>query len=174
MQKTNNAQNVNLIYARSLGNVIGNGNDLPWRIPGDLKRFKDLTMGGVVVMGRKTWESLPKKPLAGRINIVLTSTQTEKDGDGVFFASSMGRVQSLMRQNHDRSIWVIGGATIYKQFESLATHVYETVVMCNQFSGDTHYQFNKYSTIRVSEDRCAHDIGGRSIDVVNRVLKIVK
>ncbi len=174
MQTTINKQNVNLIYARSLGNVIGNGVDLPWHIPGDLKRFKELTMGGVVVMGRKTWESLPKKPLAGRINIILTSDQSEKDGDGVFYASSVGRVQALMRQNQDRDIWVIGGATVYAQFETLATHVYETVVMCNQIDGDTHYHFNKYPTERVSEERQSHLINGRNIDIVNRVLKIIK
>lgn len=170
---TTATQSVKLIYARSLGDVIGDGMDLPWRIPGDLKRFKDLTMGGVVVMGRKTWESLPKKPLADRINIVLTS-KPEKDGDGVFYASNMGRVQALMRQNSDRDVWVIGGASVYKQFEYLATHVYETVVMSNQIEGDTHYKFNSFSTSRLSEDRQSHDIGERKVEVVNRVLKVIR
>ena len=65
---------VGVIYARSLNNVIGNNGKLPWHLPEDLKHFKETTQGCVVAMGRKTWESLPIKPLPNRENLVLTST----------------------------------------------------------------------------------------------------
>ncbi len=64
-----------IIAAVSPEGVIGVGNDLPWHYSADLKRFKRLTMGNTIVMGRLTWESLPKKPLPGRRNIVITSRE---------------------------------------------------------------------------------------------------
>lgn len=71
--------NVNIIVAYNDHRVIGNKGDIPWKIPADMKRFKELTNGGVVIMGRKTWDSLPPKfrPLPNRINIVLTRQKNE-------------------------------------------------------------------------------------------------
>ncbi len=63
---------ISLVYAQSRNGIIGDAGGLPWHIPSDLKRFKETTLGKPVIMGRKTWDSLPRKPLPGRLNIVIT------------------------------------------------------------------------------------------------------
>ncbi|OIN82431.1 dihydrofolate reductase [Mycobacterium malmoense] len=97
-----------LVWAQSTSGVIGRGGDIPWRVPEDLARFKQLTMGHTVVMGRRTWESLPAgvRPLPGRRNIVL-SRQTDYLADGAEV------VDSLEGALTEREMWVIGGAQIY-------------------------------------------------------------
>jgi dihydrofolate reductase len=99
---------VGLIWAQSTSGVIGRGGGIPWRVPEDQARFKELTMGHTVVMGRRTWESLPAKvrPLPGRRNVVLTR-QTD------FLAEGAVVVQSLDAVLADPDIWVVGGEQIY-------------------------------------------------------------
>ena len=99
---------VGLIWAQSTSGVIGRGGAIPWQLPEDQARFKELTMGHTVVMGRRTWESLPAKarPLAGRRNVVL-SRQTG------FTAKGAEVVASLDDALGDRKTWVIGGEQIY-------------------------------------------------------------
>ena len=80
-----------LILARAANGVIGKGGGIPWHISDDLQRFKALTMGKTIVMGRKTWDSLPKKPLPGRRNIVVTRDDTWR-ADG---AENMGMEKAL-------------------------------------------------------------------------------
>ncbi|MEE4248760.1 MAG: dihydrofolate reductase, partial [Kangiellaceae bacterium] len=72
------------VVAVAKNGVIGRDGDLPWRIPSDLKRFKAVTLGKPVVMGRKTWDSLPRKPLPGRPNFVVSRTLSEAEGATVF------------------------------------------------------------------------------------------
>jgi dihydrofolate reductase len=97
-----------LIWAQSTSGVIGRDNAIPWRLPEDLGRFKELTMGHTVVMGRLTWESLPAKvrPLPGRKNVVVTR-QAGYVADG---ATVVGGLDEAL--THDE-IWIIGGAQIY-------------------------------------------------------------
>jgi dihydrofolate reductase len=97
-----------LIWAQSASGVIGRGGGIPWRLPEDQARFKQLTMGHTVVMGRRTWESLPAKvrPLPGRRNVVLTR-QTD------FLAEGAEVVQSLDAALADSEVWVVGGEQIY-------------------------------------------------------------
>jgi dihydrofolate reductase len=99
---------VGLIWAQSTSGVIGRGGAIPWRLPEDQARFKELTMGHTVVMGRRTWESLPAKvrPLPGRRNVVLTR-QTD------FMAEGAMVVQSLEAALTDSDTWVVGGEEIY-------------------------------------------------------------
>jgi dihydrofolate reductase len=99
---------VGLIWAQSTSGVIGRGGAIPWQLPEDQARFKELTMGHSVVMGRRTWESLPAKarPLPGRRNVVL-SRQTG------FTAEGAEVVASLDDALGDRKTWVIGGEQIY-------------------------------------------------------------
>jgi dihydrofolate reductase len=99
---------VGLIWAQSGSGVIGRAGDIPWRLPEDMSRFKDLTMGHTVVMGRRTWESLPARvrPLPGRRNVILT-----RQAD--YMAEGAVVVTSLEDALTDRDIWVIGGAEIY-------------------------------------------------------------
>jgi dihydrofolate reductase len=99
---------VGLIWAQSTSGVIGRGGGIPWRLPEDQARFKELTLGHTVVMGRRTWESLPAKvrPLPGRRNVVLTR-QTDFMADGAVV------VQSLDAALTDSDIWVVGGEQVY-------------------------------------------------------------
>jgi dihydrofolate reductase len=97
-----------LIWAQSTSGVIGRGAGIPWQLPEDLAHFKELTMGHTVVMGRRTWESLPAKfrPLPGRKNVVLT----HQPG---FTAQGATVVQSLDDALTDPDTWVVGGEQIY-------------------------------------------------------------
>ena len=135
---------LNLIYARSLNGVIGKDGQLPdWKIPGDLKRFKDLTSKGVVIMGRKTWDSLPAqaRPLADRVNIIVTSKPYVAISPRVYFVSSAHEAHELAQEFH-LPIWVIGGAALYRHFEHQADFVYETTVLDSLVPGDTFYTHN--------------------------------
>lgn len=99
---------VALIWAQSTSGVIGRGGTIPWHVPEDLARFKDLTMGHTVVMGRRTWESLPVKwrPLPGRRNIVVSRNPDYR-------ADSAEVVTSIEEALNNPRTWVIGGSEIY-------------------------------------------------------------
>jgi dihydrofolate reductase len=107
---------VGLIWAQSSSGVIGRDGGIPWRLPEDQARFKELTMGHTVVMGRLTWESLPAKvrPLPGRLNIVVTRTPG-------YVADGAEVVGSLDEALGDDPVWVIGGGQIYSAALPLAT-----------------------------------------------------
>jgi len=99
---------IGLIWAQSASGVIGRAGAIPWHLPEDMARFKKLTMGHTVVMGRRTWESLPARfrPLPGRRNVVLT-----RQGD--YMVQGAEVVTSLDQALADNDGWVIGGAEIY-------------------------------------------------------------
>jgi dihydrofolate reductase len=107
---------LSLIWAQAASGVIGRNGTIPWRLPEDLARFKELTMGHTVVMGRLTWESLPPKvrPLPGRRNIVLTRDAGLR-ADGAEVVGSLEEVLS------DSEVWVIGGGQVYTLALPLAT-----------------------------------------------------
>jgi dihydrofolate reductase len=114
---------VGLIWAQSTSGVIGRANGIPWRLPEDQARFKELTMGHTVVMGRLTWESLPAKvrPLPGRRNVVVT-----RQAD--YVAEGATVVDGLEAALGDDDVWVIGGAQIYALALPLATRCEVTEV----------------------------------------------
>jgi dihydrofolate reductase len=114
--------NVGLIWAQSTSGVIGRDGGIPWRLPEDLARFKDLTMGHTVVMGRRTWESLPGsvRPLPGRKNVVLTR-QADYMADGATVVGALDDVPTS-------DMWVIGGSEIYQLALPVATHCEVTEV----------------------------------------------
>ena len=116
---------VSLIVAVSEDWGIGKNNELLWHISEDLKRFKRLTFGKTVLMGKKTWESLPRKPLPGRKNIVLTDIPGEVI-EGSVTAYSID--DALGKCRKDEEIFVIGGGSIYKQFMPVADRLYITHV----------------------------------------------
>ncbi len=97
-----------LIWAQSTSGVIGRDGGIPWRVPEDMARFKELTMGHTVVMGRRTWESLPARmrPLPGRPNVVLTRNPDYR-ADGAEVVTTIEQALSVPRP------WVIGGAEVY-------------------------------------------------------------
>jgi dihydrofolate reductase len=100
-----------MIWAQSRNRVIGDGGSIPWHLPEDLAHFRRTTLGSVVVMGRRTWESLPEafRPLPGRDNVVLTSSPVPFDG-----ARAFGSVSDVLASYDD--FWVIGGAAVYAAF----------------------------------------------------------
>ena len=125
---------LHLIFARARNGVIGANNTLPWHLPEDLAHFKRKTMGQPVIMGRKTWDSLPPKfrPLPGRLNIVVTR-QTDWHAEGALRAHS---IEDAMRQCPAESdAWVIGGAEIYSLAAPLATTAVVTEID-QDFDGD--------------------------------------
>ena len=126
---------INLIYARATNGVIGNNNAMPWHLPEDLAHFKRLTQGHPVIMGRKTWDSLPPRfrPLPGRLNVVI-SRQADWQADGAQKADSLAAALALSGQVPE--VWVIGGAQIFAQAEPLASRI-EVTEIRQDFDGDT-------------------------------------
>ena len=125
---------LNLIFARARNGVIGHNNTLPWHLPEDLAHFKATTLGQPVIMGRKTWDSLPKKfrPLPGRMNIVVTR-QNDWQSDGAHVAHSVEDALTLCPS--DAQPWVIGGAELYRLSMPLASRVVVTEIDAD-FEGD--------------------------------------
>ena len=120
--------------------VIGRQGGLPWRLSTDLKRFKGGTMGKPIIMGRKTWESFPKRPLPGRLNIVVTRDKTYQ-ADGGETVSSLEDAITLARirarcMAHVDELCVIGGGQIYAQALPLADRLHVTHVL-GSVDGDT-------------------------------------
>lgn len=125
---------VTLVVARADNGVIGEAGRIPWHISDDMRRFKALTLGKPVAMGRKTWESLPRKPLPQRSNIVITRDPGyAAEGATIVyaFAEALSFVQSLGAEE----IMVIGGAEIYRAALPFASRVELTEVHA-EFSGD--------------------------------------
>jgi dihydrofolate reductase len=125
---------LHLIYARARNGVIGKDNQMPWHLPEDLAHFKRVTLGQPVIMGRKTWDSLPARfrPLPGRLNIVVTR-QSDWHAEGALRAAS---IEDAMRLCGDApQAWIMGGAEIYRQAEPLASTAVVTEIDAD-FEGD--------------------------------------
>jgi dihydrofolate reductase len=116
---------ISIIVAVSEDWGIGKDNELLWHISEDLKRFKRLTSGNTVIMGKRTWESLPRRPLPGRRNIVLTDDKTEIIENAV---TAYSIEDSLSKCEKDAEIFVMGGGSIYRQFLPIADRLYITHV----------------------------------------------
>jgi dihydrofolate reductase len=122
---------ISIIVAIAENNVIGNNNQLIWHIPDDLKRFKALTMGHHIIMGRKTWESIGR-PLPGRKSIVVTRN-TNYEANGAQIAYSLESAIAMAKG--DEEVFIIGGGELYRQALPLANKLYLTKVHSN-YEGD--------------------------------------
>ena len=116
---------ISIIVAVSEDWGIGKNNELLWHISEDLKRFKRLTSGNTVIMGKRTWESLPRRPLPGRKNIVLTDDKTETIENAV---TAYSIEDSLSKCERSEEIFIMGGGSIYRQFMPFADRLYITHV----------------------------------------------
>lgn len=127
---------LHLIWAQSRNGVIGVNGTLPWHLPEDLAHFKRTTLGAPVIMGRKTWDSLPPRfrPLPGRVNIVVTR-QPDWQADGAQRAGSLAEAVALCPADTDA--WVIGGAEVYAQALPLA-HTAVVTEIDADYDGDAH------------------------------------
>ncbi|GIN56568.1 dihydrofolate reductase [Lederbergia ruris] len=126
---------ISFLWAEDENRLIGKDNQLPWRLPADLKYFKETTMGHPIVMGRKTYESIGK-PLPGRTNIVLTRNPSFKV-DGCEVLHSKADFLSWAKKT-DEEIFVIGGAEIYRLFIDEVDQLYVTKIF-EQFEGDEYF-----------------------------------
>ncbi|TDB75946.1 dihydrofolate reductase [Actinomadura sp. KC216] len=122
---------IGLIWAQSANGVIGRDGTLPWHLPEDLKHFRSLTTGATVLMGRRTWESLPPRfrPLPNRRNLVLS--RTPQEGVETFHALP----QAFAAAAGD--VWVIGGASVYRAALPFADQIVVTEIR-ESFTGDTY------------------------------------
>ncbi len=127
---------ISLICALAEDRGIGRKQELLWRLPNDMKRFKTLTEGHIVVMGRKTFESLPKGALPNRKNIVLTS-MPEAMGTTCIACTSME--EAIQLSEKDKEIFIIGGAGAYKEALALADKMYLTFVHSTFPDADVHF-----------------------------------
>jgi dihydrofolate reductase len=128
---------ISLIVAMDEAWVIGQKGGLPWRIPEDLKWFKANTLGKPCIMGRKTWESLPRRPLPGRTNIVVTRDLAFV-ADGAVVVHSLERAVAEASAGGAKEIMVIGGAEIYRAAMPLVQRMYLTRVD-GRHDGDAHF-----------------------------------
>lgn len=128
---------VALIVAVAENGIIGRDGKLPWRIPEDMKWFKARTEGRPMIMGRKTWESFPKRPLPGRTNIVITRDGSFK-AEGAVVVTSLGAALDVARGEAPEEIMVIGGAEIYRAALPLVQRIYLTSVH-GEIEGDTYF-----------------------------------
>jgi dihydrofolate reductase len=116
---------INLIWAQAHDRVIGHLGKMPWHLPEDLAHFKRVTLGCPVIMGRRTWDSLPLKfrPLPGRLNLVISSDAQMREHlskNGCQAAISLGDALTTCERASTPEVWVIGGAQIYAQALPLA------------------------------------------------------
>ncbi|MGY9107832.1 MAG: dihydrofolate reductase [Alphaproteobacteria bacterium] len=128
---------ISLIVAASQNGVIGKDGALPWRIREDMARFKRLTMGHPCIMGRKTWDSIPKKPLPGRTNIVVTRNDA-LTAEGALVASSFEAALEFAMEENPTEIMIIGGAAIYAEALARAGRIYFTEV-AGHIEGDAFF-----------------------------------
>ena len=155
---------ISIIVAIASNNAIGNNNQLIWHIPEDLKRFKALTMGHHIIMGRKTWESIGR-PLPGRTSIVVTRDPHYK-AEGCTIANSLEQAIELSRD--DSEIFVIGGGELYAQALPLASKLYVTHVH-REFEGDTFFPAIDYNQWMAVEKQEPAEKDGLGYSFVNYV-----
>jgi dihydrofolate reductase len=126
---------ISIIVAVARNNAIGRNNELLWHLPDDLVRFKKITSGHPVIMGKRTWESLPRRPLPNRRNIVITDVPGERI-EGADMAYSIDEAVALC--NPEEESFVIGGASVYRQFLPRCNRLYLTKVY-KDFEGDVFF-----------------------------------
>ncbi len=124
-----------LVVARGTNGVIGVGGDLPWKLRSDLQRFKAVTLGKPCIMGRATWESLPLKPLPGRLNLVLTRDESYQEGGkarGAVVCASLDEAIDIAREtavdDDVHEICIIGGTAVFEAVLPRAKRLYITEV----------------------------------------------
>ena len=158
-------QTISIIVAMAQDGAIGQGNDLLVHIPGDLKRFKEITSGHSVIMGKNTFNSLPKGPLPNRRNIVL-SRNTELKIEGAEVVNSVEGAINLVKG--EAEVFIIGGGKIYEQFLPLANKLYLTTVE-KAFKADTFFPaLNMADWIEESRiDKAAGEVAEFAFSYIN-------
>ncbi|MBQ8703648.1 MAG: dihydrofolate reductase [Bacteroidales bacterium] len=155
----NKKPNLSIIVAIAQNGAIGKDNDLLWHLGGDLKRFKKLTTGHPVVMGRKTWESLPKRPLPGRQNIVMTMNP-DFTAEGATVVHSINDLFRTLK-GCDKEVFVMGGAAIYRALLPFTHRLYITRVY-RDFEADVYFpviDMSEFTLVKLSEPMLDEESG---------------
>lgn len=148
---------IKLIYASDLNGCIGVNNTLPWHIPSDLKRFKELTSGCIVIMGRKTYDSLPvsSKPLPNRSNVVVSRTLGDLDRNMTFIEENVLVIRDLnyylSHVSKTANVWIIGGAQIYKEAIPHVEEVHHTEIY-TEIEGDAFFNITDYPEFTLTQE----------------------
>ncbi len=152
-----------IIVATSQDGVIGNKNSLPWHVPKDLKRFKEITWGHTIIMGKNTFKSIPNAPLRGRRNIVITSDINIRKISGIEIASSIGAAINLAQEGEN---FIIGGGEIYRQFLPRVNKILLTIIK-GDYNGDTYFDidYDEWNIV----DRCD---GGEDVEYLTLMRKV--
>ena len=148
MVDINPKPNLSLIVATAQNYAIGKDNDLLWHISDDLKRFKALTSGHPVIMGRNTWDSLPKKPLPKRRNIVVTHDPAFAP-EGAEVAHSLQQAMKMVQDEEES--FIIGGAGLYRQMLPFVNRLYVTWVY-RDFEADVYFPVIDKSLFRLVKE----------------------
>lgn len=153
-------QTISLIAALGKNRVIGNENKLIWSIPSDMKRFREITAGKSIIMGRRTFESIGR-PLPKRKNIILTRDRTYRS-EGCIVVHSM---DDALNEAGDGEVMVIGGAQVYSEFLPRAHKLYLTLID-KDFEGDAYFpKYNKNEWQEISREE--HEENGLKLSFVN-------
>lgn len=146
---------ISFIVAIAQNGAIGKDNRLPWHIPADLKRFKKITSGHTVVMGKQTLQSLPAGPLPNRRNIVLSRSMGSCFDGRCELARSIDDV--LRMTEGEKELFIIGGAIVFREFLPIADKLYLTIVEAD-IEADTFFNEIDFSTYQlVEQERIGHD-----------------
>jgi dihydrofolate reductase len=161
-----------LVVAIAKNGVIGRDGALPWRLSSDLKRFKAVTMGKPVLMGRKTWESLPRKPLPGRPNLVLSSDPSFRAEGGWSFTrldALIAAGRAMAEASGVDEICVIGGARLFEATLPIADRIVLTEVNLEP-AGDTHFSIDRAAWREVSHE----DVAAAQNDDADFVVRVLE
>lgn len=134
------------VWAEDKNGLIGNDGHLPWHLPNEMKHFVNVTTDGVVIMGRKTFESIPNPPLKNRINIVLTNNK-DYTADGAIVCHSKEDIINYVR-DIEKPLHIIGGTSLFDMFVEDVNVLYRTVVY-EEFEGDTYMPKLNYKYFQV-------------------------
>jgi dihydrofolate reductase len=149
-----------LIAAKDKNNVIGINNSIPWHLPDDLKRFKKITDGNTVIMGRKTFESIGK-PLPNRFNIVISKTLKQKNFNNIIVCNSLS--SAILKSPINKKIFIIGGEKIYKEAmeKNIIDYMYITEIL-DSFEGDSYFpeiEENNFKLVSFEEIQVCNKTG---------------
>jgi dihydrofolate reductase len=143
---------ISIVVAAALDNAIGKNNDLLWKLPADMRFFKNLTWGMPIIMGRKTFESMRSKPLPGRINIIITRDPSSwQRVEGVLVVSSLDEAIAIARGTDCKEVFVIGGGEIYRQALGITDAIYMTRVEALYPEADTFFSEIDAATFSLSD-----------------------
>lgn len=141
---------ISFVWAEAQDHIIGVDGHLPWKLPNDMKRFKDVTTGHPIVMGRKTFESFPNGPLPNRLNIVISRNPDYQVPDSVVLITDKSQLSQYVAA--DAEVMVIGGEGIFKLFKDDVDRLYLTTID-HKFVGDTKMVDLDYSQFNLTEKK---------------------